>query len=100
MPKPPKKAAEGQDRRRSHDCPTCRSGSSSTSRIACPSCGGGLFDMKGQVETSEMIDVVEVSYRVVQVEQQKYVCKCGGCVETAPGPERAAPAAATRSRSR
>lgn len=55
----------------------------------CPSCGGGLSEMKGQVETSEMIDVVEVSYRVVQVEQQKYVCKCGGCVETAPGPERA-----------
>src|SRR5262245_66391907 len=57
----------------------------------CPSCGGGLFEMKGQVETSEMIDVVEVSYRVVQVEQQKYVCKCGGCIETAPGPDRAAP---------
>ena len=47
--------------------------------------------MKGQVETSEMIDVVEVTYRVVQVEQQKYVCRCGGCVETAPGPERATP---------
>ena len=24
-----------------------------------------------------------------QVQQQKYVCRCGGCVETAPGPERA-----------
>lgn len=57
---------------------------------ACPSCGGGLVEMKDQVETSEMIDVVEISYRVVQVEQQKYVCRCGGCVETAPGPERAA----------
>jgi transposase len=45
--------------------------------------------MKGQLETSEMIDIVEVSYRVVQVEQQKYVCRCGSCVETAPGPERA-----------
>ena len=54
----------------------------------CPSCGGGLAPMKGQFETSEMIDVVEVSYRVVQVKQQKYVCRCGGCVETAPGPER------------
>jgi transposase len=62
-----------------------------TADRACPSCGGELFEMKGQVEASEMIDVVEVSYRVVQVEQQKYVCKCGGCVETAPGPERAAP---------
>jgi transposase len=57
----------------------------------CPSCGGELTPMKEQFETSEMIDVVEVSYRVVQVRQQKYACKCGGCVETAPGPERATP---------
>lgn len=57
----------------------------------CPSCGGELAPMKGQFETSEMIDVVEVSYRVVQVKQQKYSCKCGGCIETAPGPERAIP---------
>ena len=57
----------------------------------CPSCGGGLAPMNGQFETSEMIDVVEVSYRVVKVKQQKYVCRCGGCVETAPGPERATP---------
>ena len=57
----------------------------------CPSCGGALRPMSGQHETSEMIDVVEVSYRVVEVQQQKYVCRCGGCVETAPGPERALP---------
>jgi transposase len=55
----------------------------------CPSCGGGLAPMKGQFDESEMIDVVEVEYRVVKVKQQKYVCRCGGCVETAPGPERA-----------
>jgi transposase len=55
----------------------------------CPSCGGALAPMKGQFDTSEMIDVVEVSYRVVRVRQQKYACKCGGCIETAPGPERA-----------
>jgi len=55
----------------------------------CPSCGGGLEPMAGQFETSEMIDVVEVSYRIVEVQQQKYVCRCGGCVETAPGPDRA-----------
>jgi transposase len=58
---------------------------------ACPSCGGELSPMKDQFETSEMIDVVEVSYRVVKVKQQKYTCKCGGCVETAIGPERATP---------
>lgn len=55
----------------------------------CPSCGGELAPMKEQFETSEMIDLVEVSYRVVKVKQQKYTCSCGGCVETAPGPERA-----------
>jgi transposase len=59
--------------------------------MTCPSCGGALAPMKGQFETSEMIDVVEVSYRVVRVQQQKYSCKCGGCIETAPGPERATP---------
>jgi transposase len=57
----------------------------------CPSCGGTLSPMKGQFEASEMIDVVEVSYRVVRVQQQKYSCKCGGCIETALGPERATP---------
>lgn len=55
----------------------------------CPGCGGELLPMKDQFETSEMIDVVEVSYRVVSVKQQKYSCRCGGCVETAFGPERA-----------
>jgi transposase len=55
----------------------------------CPSCGGELAPIKGQFETSEMIDVVEVSYRVVRVQQQKYACTCGGCIETAPGAERA-----------
>lgn len=57
----------------------------------CPSCGGELKAMEGQFETSELVDVVEVSYRLLTVKQQKYVCRCGGCVETAPGPERALP---------
>ena len=55
----------------------------------CPSCGGQLAPMAEQFEESEMIDVVDVSYRLVKVSQQKYTCRCGGCVETAPGPERA-----------
>ena len=59
------------------------------SDLTCPSCGGALAAIKGQFETSEMIDLVEVRYRVVHVKQQKYACKCGGCIETAPGPERA-----------
>jgi transposase len=55
----------------------------------CPCCGGELRPLEGQCEESELIDVVEVSYRVVKVKQQKYACRCGGVVETAPGPERA-----------
>ncbi len=58
---------------------------------ACPSCGGGLRPMTGQFEESELIDVIEVRYELVKVKQQKYVCRCGGCVETALGPERATP---------
>ena len=58
---------------------------------ACPSCGGELRAMVGQFEESELIDVIEVRYELVQVKQQKYVCRCGSCVETALGPERASP---------
>ncbi len=90
-PRPPKKLAEGSGPTPQPNLPrvTERFELDAPDRM-CPSCGGELVEMKGQVETSEMIDVVEVSYRVVQVEQQKYVCACGGCVETAPGPDRAA----------
>jgi transposase len=92
VPKPPKKPAEGSGPTPQPRLPHVPERFElDTADRKCPSCGGELFEMKGQVETSEMIDVVEVSYRVVQVEQQKYVCRCGGCVETAPGPDRAAP---------
>lgn len=55
---------------------------------ACPACGGTLEPLDGQFETSEVVDVIDVRYRVVEARRQKYVCQCGGCVETAPGPER------------
>ena len=55
----------------------------------CPACHGTLKPLAGQTECSEMIDVVELKYQVVEVERQKYVCGCGGAVETAPGPARA-----------
>jgi transposase len=55
----------------------------------CPCCGGELRPMEGHFDESEMIDVVDVEYRVINVKQQKYSCRCGGCIETAPGPERA-----------
>lgn len=54
----------------------------------CPCCGGELRPMDGHFEESELVDVVEVTYRVVQVKQQKYNCRCGGALETAPGPDR------------
>lgn len=56
---------------------------------ACGHCGAQVQPLKGQAETSEMIDVVELKYQLVEVQRQKYVCKCGGTVETAAGPERA-----------
>jgi transposase len=55
----------------------------------CPSCHGTLKPLAGQAERSEMLDVVELKYQLVEVERQKYVCACGGAVETAPGPMRA-----------
>ena len=55
----------------------------------CSACGGSLEPLDGQYESSEMVDVVEVSYKLVDVKRQKYTCRCGGCVETALGPERA-----------
>ena len=59
--------------------------------LVCPCCGEALAPLKDQFESSEMIDVVEVEYRCVTVQRQKYVCGCGGAVETAPGPQRAIP---------
>jgi transposase len=53
----------------------------------CSACGGTLEELEGQFETSETIDVVDVEYRVIQQRRQKYVCRCGGHVKTAPAPE-------------
>ncbi|MEM6706872.1 MAG: IS66 family transposase [Myxococcota bacterium] len=55
----------------------------------CTACGGELKPFEGQFEESEMVDVVQLEYRLVRVQRQKYVCNCGGCVDTALGPERA-----------
>ncbi len=35
----------------------------------CPACGGDLKPMKGQFEPSEMIDVIEVRYELVNVQR-------------------------------
>lgn len=59
-----------------------------TERV-CDHCGGALHEMIGQYEESELVDVVEVEYHLKHVKRQKYACRCGGCIKTAPGPERA-----------
>jgi len=45
--------------------------------------------MAGQFEESELVDLCDVEYHVKQVKRQKYACRCGGCIKTAPGPKRA-----------
>lgn len=57
----------------------------------CPSCGGHLEEMAGQSEDAEEVDVLERQFVLVRHKRQKYRCSCGGCVETAPGPEKLIP---------
>ena len=52
----------------------------------CTACGEALEVWEGQFEDSEEIDVVPRIFVVKKHKRQKYRCKCGGCVETAPGP--------------
>ena len=54
----------------------------------CSSCGGTLEVLEGQDDETEMVDVVQVQYRLVKVKARKYRCRCGGCIESALGPER------------
>src|SRR5207244_3118704 len=52
----------------------------------CPQCGGTLETWQDQYEEAEEIDVVERSFRIVRHRRQKYRCRCGECIVTAPGP--------------
>jgi len=58
---------------------------------ACPQCGGALEPWKDQYEEAEEIDVVERSFRIVRHRRQKYRCRCGECIPTAPGPAKLIP---------
>ncbi len=53
---------------------------------ACPACGGTLVEMAGQVETTERITSVKLTYQIERHARQKYRCACNGAVVTAPGP--------------
>ena len=57
----------------------------------CPSCGDRLTEMAGQSEDSEEVDVLERQFVLVRHKRKKYRCSCGGCVETAIGPEKLIP---------
>ena len=52
----------------------------------CSNCGGELEVFAGQYEESEEVDVVDVKYVLKKHLRQKYRCRCGSCIETAPGP--------------
>jgi transposase len=52
----------------------------------CNACGGELDAWEGQFEESEEIDVVERRFVITKHKRQKYHCRCGQCIETAPGP--------------
>lgn len=55
---------------------------------ACPQCGGGLAEMEGQYEEHDEIDVVPLRFVIKHHRRKKYTCRCGACVETAPGPDK------------
>ena len=54
----------------------------------CTSCGGALQEWTGQSEDADEVDVIERRFVVRRHRRLKYRCACGGCVETAPGPEK------------
>jgi transposase len=55
---------------------------------ACTSCGKLLSEMTGQFEESDEVDVLERQFVLVRHKRKKYRCTCGGCVETALGPQK------------
>jgi len=52
----------------------------------CAACGGQLEEWEGQTEDSEEIDVITREFVIRKHKRKKYKCRCGACVETAPGP--------------
>jgi transposase len=57
----------------------------------CTSCGGELERWEGQSEDSEEIESIQRCFIRVLHKRLKYRCKCGGCIETAPGPKKLIP---------
>lgn len=57
----------------------------------CPACGGTMEPMGSGAVVTEVINVVEVDYRVERHVRQKYRCRCEEAVVVAPGPVRLIP---------
>lgn len=57
----------------------------------CTQCGGALGEWQGQHEESEEVDVLERRFVLKKHKRLKYRCRCGACVETAPGPTKLIP---------
>jgi transposase len=57
----------------------------------CSSCGAPLLEWEGQTEDSEEIESIERCFAILQHKRKKYRCRCGGCVDTAPGPKKLIP---------
>jgi transposase len=57
----------------------------------CPQCGGDLNEMEGQYEEHEEIDVIPLRFIRKRHRRKKYACRCGACIETAPGPDKLVP---------
>ena len=57
----------------------------------CPSCGGGLQEMKDQFEEAGEIDVLPMRFIYKNHRRQKYTCTCGSCIDTALGPDKLVP---------
>jgi transposase len=55
---------------------------------ACKVCGEPLTEMLGQYEESDEVDVLERQFVLLRHKRKKYRCQCGGCVETALGPDK------------
>lgn len=58
---------------------------------ACKACGEVMQPWEGQFESSEEVDVIPRRYVLKRHLRQKYRCTCGGCIETAPVPEKLVP---------
>ncbi|MBL8644939.1 MAG: transposase, partial [Rhodospirillaceae bacterium] len=53
---------------------------------SCPECGGALHEIG--VTTSEMLDWVPASVRVIRIHRPKHGCRSCGAIHQAPAPER------------